>query len=250
MSVQTAVIAEDEPHLRDELCETLAEVWPELVIKAKARDGSEACEALQRFAPDVLFLDIEMPGKTGLEVAQFANGRCHIVFVTAYDNYAVEAFEHAAVDYVMKPVTAERLTETVRRLKVHTHERPADLAGVLKFLAERLAPAREYLRWITVSEGQETRLITLDEVCYFQSDTKYTRVVTAEKCPLIRRTIKELADEIDPKVFWQIHRGTLLHVNAIAGVTRDFGGRMRIRVKQRKETLPVSESYIHLFRQM
>ena len=250
MSEQTAVIAEDEPHLRDELCETLAEVWPELVIKAKARDGSEACEALQRFTPDVLFLDIEMPGKTGLEVAQFANGRCHIVFVTAYDNYAVEAFEHAAVDYVMKPVTAERLTETVRRLKVHTRERPPDLAGVLKFLAERLPTSREYLRWITVSEGQEMRLITLDEVCYFQSDTKYTRVVTAEKCPLIRRTIKELVDEIDPKVFWQIHRSTLVNVNSIAGVTRDFGGRMRVRVKQRKETLPVSESYIHLFRQM
>jgi DNA-binding LytR/AlgR family response regulator len=250
MSEQTAVIAEDEPHLRDELCETLAEVWPELVIKAKARDGSEACEALQRFAPDVLFLDIEMPGKTGLEVAQFANGRCHIVFVTAYDNYAVEAFEHAAVDYVMKPVTAERLTETVRRLKAHTRERPPDLTGVLKFLAERLPTSREYLRWITVSEGQEMRLITLDEVCYFQSDTKYTRVVTAEKCPLIRRTIKELVDEIDPKVFWQIHRGTLVNVNSIAGVTRDFGGRMRLRVKQRKETLPVSESYIHLFRQM
>src|SRR5258705_10104729 len=250
MSEKTAVIAEGEPHLRDELCETLAEVWPELVIKAKARDGSEACEALQRFAPDVLFLDIEMPGKTGLEVAQFANGRCHIVFVTAYDNYAVEAFEHAAVDYVMKPVNAERLTETVRRLKVHTHERPPDLAGVLKFLAERLPPSREYLRWITVSEGQEMRLITLDEVCYFQSDTKYTRVVTAEKCPLIRRTIKELVDEIDPKVFWQIHRNTLGNVNSIADVTRDFGGAKRLPVKQRKETLPVSESYIHLFRQM
>lgn len=250
MSEQTAVIAEDEAHLRDELCETLAEVWPELVIKAKARDGSEACEALQRYEPDVLFLDIEMPGKTGLEVAQFANGRCHIVFVTAYQNYAVEAFEHAAVDYVMKPVTPERLTETVRRLKAHTHEPPPDLANVLRILAERVAPAREYLRWITVSEGQEMHLITLDEVCYFQSDTKYTRVVTAQKCPLIRRTIKELIEEIDPKVFWQIHRGTLVNVNSIAGVTRDFGGRMRIRVKQRKETLSVSESYIHLFRQM
>jgi len=250
MSEQTAVIAEDEPHLRDELCDTLAEVWPELVIKAKARDGSEACEALQRFAPDVLFLDIEMPGKTGLEVAQFANGRCHIVFVTAYDNYAVEAFEHAAVDYVMKPVTAERLTETVRRLKAHTRERPPDLAGVLKFLAERLPTSREYLRWITVSEGQEMRLITLDEVCYFQSDTKYTRVVTAEKSALIRRTIKELVEEVDPRHFWQIHRGTLINVNSIAGVMRDFGGHLRVRVKQRQETLAVSEPYMHLFRQI
>ncbi len=250
MSEQTAVVAEDETHLRDELCETLAEVWPELVIKAKARDGSEACEALQRYAPDVLFLDIEMPGKTGLEVAQFANGRCHIVFVTAYDNYAVEAFEHAAVDYVMKPITAERLAETVRRLKVRTHERPPDLAAVLQLLAERLAPSREYLRWITVSEGQETRLITLDEICYFQSDTKYTRVVTPEKCALIRRTIKELVEEVDPKVFWQIHRSTLVNVNSIGGVTRDFGGQLCVRVKQRKETLPVSKPYIHLFRQL
>jgi DNA-binding LytR/AlgR family response regulator len=250
MSEQTAIIAEDEAHLRDELCEMLAEVWPELVIKAKARDGSEACEALQRHAPDVLFLDIEMPGKTGLEVAQFANGRCHIVFVTAYDNYAVEAFEHAAVDYVMKPVTPERLTETVRRLKAHPHERPTDLASVLQVLADRLTPSREYLRWITVSEGQEMRLITLDEICYFQSDTKYTRVVTAEKCALIRRTIKELVEEIDPRGFWQIHRGTLVNVKSIAGLTRDFGGRLRIRVKQRKETLAVSEPYAHLFRQM
>src|SRR5207237_1430347 len=177
MSEQTAVIAEDEPHLRDELCETLAEVWPELVIKATARDGSEACEALQRYAPDVLFLDIEMPGKSGLEVAQFANGRCHIAFVTAYDNYAVAAFDHAAVDYVMKPVTAD-------------------------------------------------------------------------KCAHIRRTIKELVEEIDPKLFWQIHRGTLVNVNAIGGVTRDFGGHLRVRVKQRKETLPVSEPYLHLFRLM
>ena len=250
MSVQTAVVAEDEAHLRDELCETLADVWPELVIKARARDGSEACEALQRYAPDVLFLDIEMPGKTGLEVAQFANGRCHIVFVTAYDNYAIEAFEHAAVDYVMKPVTAERLTETVRRLKARTHERPPDLANVLQLLAERLSPSREYLRWITVSEAQEMRLITIDEICYFQSDTKYTRVVTADKCALIRRTIKELVEEVDPKLFWQIHRSTLVNVNSIGGVMRDFGGHLRVRIKHRKETLPVSEPYVHLFRQL
>jgi DNA-binding LytR/AlgR family response regulator len=250
MSEQTAVVAEDEAHLRDELCETLAEVWPELVIKAVARDGSEACDALQKYAPDVLFLDIEMPGKTGLEVARLANGRCHIVFVTAYDNYAVEAFEHAAVDYVMKPVTVERLAESVRRLKVRAHERPADLAAVLKLLAERLEPSREYLRWITVSEGQEMRLITVDEICYFQSDTKYTRIVTTEKCALIRRTIKELVEEVDPKVFWQIHRSTLVNVKSISGVTRDFGGRLRVRVKQRKETLPVSEPYMHLFRQL
>lgn len=248
MTAPTAIVAEDEAHLRDELCETLAEAWPELVIKAKVRDGSEACEAIERHSPDVLFLDIEMPGKSGLEVAKFASGRCHIVFVTAYDNYAVAAFEHAAVDYVLKPVISERLTETVRRLKSRAHERPPDVADMLQLLVRRLAPPREYLRWITVAEGPEMRLVTLEEICYFQSDTKYTRVVTVDHCALIRRTIKELVEEIDPKLFWQIHRSTLVNVNAIAGVMRDFGGHLRVRLKQRHETLVVSDPYMHLFR--
>jgi DNA-binding LytR/AlgR family response regulator len=252
MSRPTAIIAEDEARLRDALRETLAEVWPELVIEAEARDGAEACEALERHVPDVLFLDIQMPGMTGLDVAKRASGRCHLVFVTAYDEYAVTAFEQAAVDYVMKPFTTERLAETVRRLKARTRERtePAELDRVLEALAARLAPAREYLRWIAVSENEETRFITIDEVCYFQSDNKYTRVVTAEKGALIRRTIKELSEEIDPKAFWQIHRSTLVSVKSIAGVMRDFRGQLHVRLKQRKETLPVSEPYLHLFRQM
>jgi DNA-binding LytR/AlgR family response regulator len=250
MNAPTAVIAEDEANLRDELRETLAEIWPELDIKAEARDGKEARDALEQHRPDILFLDIEMPGMTGLEVARIANGRCHVVFVTAYDNYAVKAFEHAAVDYVMKPITTERFEETVRRLKVRVQERPANLGDLVDALAERLAPAHEYLRWITVSRGQEMELITIDEIVYFQSDNKYTRVVTSERDALIRRTIKELVDEVDPKTFWQIHRSTLVNVNAIAGVMRDFGGRMRLRIKRRKETLAVSEPYEHLFRQM
>ncbi len=250
MSAPTAVIAEDETQLRDALRGLLAAIWPELTIEAEVRDGLEACEALDRHIPDVLFLDIEMPGMTGLDVARRASGRCHIVFVTAYDEYAVSAFEHEAVDYVLKPITKERLATTVNRLKQRMRTRPADLDGFLREVAARLAPAREYLRWIAVSEKEEVRFITVDEVCYFQSDNKYTRVVTAETDALIRRTIKELAEEVDPKAFWQIHRSTLVSVKSIAGVMRDFRGNLHVRLKERKETLPVSEPYLHLFRQI
>ena len=248
MSSPTAVIAEDEAGLRDALRTALAALWPELDIKAEATNGLEANEAIDRHRPDVLFLDIEMPGMNGLEVARRASGRCHIAFVTAYDEYAVPAFEQEAVDYVMKPITLERIGETVRRLKLRVGARPADLERFLQGLAERQRPVREYLRWITVPHGEEMRFVTVDEICYFQSDNKYTRVVTAESTSLIRRTIKELAEEIDPKAFWQIHRSTLVNVNAIAGIMRDFAGHTRVRLKQRKETLPVSEPYLHLFR--
>ncbi|HEY2863907.1 MAG TPA: LytTR family DNA-binding domain-containing protein [Casimicrobiaceae bacterium] len=250
MSGPTAVLAEDEAHLREELRETLAELWPELVICAEARNGLEAREALERHAPDILFLDIQMPGLTGLEIAKLANGRCHVVFVTAYDQYAVAAFEHGAVDYVMKPVSADRLEETVRRLKARVHDRPANLDHLLQALAERLGDTREYIRWITASQGQELRLITVDEVCYFQADRRYTLVVTADRESLIRRPIKELAEEVDPKMFWQIHRGTLVNANAIAGLVRDLKGHFRVKLKQRSETLSVSESCMHLFREM
>ncbi|HET9047047.1 MAG TPA: LytTR family DNA-binding domain-containing protein [Casimicrobiaceae bacterium] len=246
----TAVIAEDEAKLRDALRTALASLWPELVVKAEARNGLEATEAVDRYRPDILFLDIEMPGMTGLDVAKRVNGRCHIVFVTAYDDYAVSAFEHEAVDYVMKPFSTERLGETVRRLKLREGARPVDLERFLAELAQRRQPVRDYLRWITVPHGEESRFVTLDEVCYFQSDNKYTRVVTAESTSLIRRTIKELAEEIDPKAFWQIHRSTLVNVNSISGIMRDFAGHTRVRLKQRKETLPVSEPYLHLFRNL
>jgi DNA-binding LytR/AlgR family response regulator len=250
VSPPTAVIAEDEDKLRDALRNALATLWPELVIRAEARNGLEALEAIDRHQPDVLFLDIEMPGMNGLDVAKRASGRCHIVFVTAYDEYAVPAFEHEAVDYVMKPITAERLGEAVRRLKLRVGARPADLERFLEDLAARRQTSHDYLRWITVPHGEEVRFVTLDEVCYFQSDNKYTRVVTAENTSLIRRTIKELAEEIDPKAFWQIHRSTLVNVNAIAGIMRDFAGHTRVRLKQRKETLPVSEPYLRLFRNL
>jgi DNA-binding LytR/AlgR family response regulator len=244
-----AVIAEDEPILRAELREVLGRLWPELVICAEAEDGIEAVNALNAHSPDIMFLDIQMPGMSGLEIAKLASGRCHVAFVTAYDEYAVAAFEQGAVDYVMKPFSPARLASTVSRLKDKIASAPANLDGLLKALAGSVT-AREYLRWITASQGNELRLITVEEIVYFQADSKYTLVVTPQQASLIRRPIKELVEELDPQVFWRIHRGTLVNVNAIAGVTRDIGGHLRIRLKHRKETLTVSESYVHLVRQM
>jgi DNA-binding LytR/AlgR family response regulator len=249
-ALTTAVIAEDEPVLRAELKETLSALWPDLVITAETGDGIEALHAVERLTPDIVFLDIQMPGLNGLEVAQQANGRCHVVFVTAYDKHAVAAFEQGAVDYVMKPFSPARLATTVSRLKAKLGSAPANLDGILKALGAKRDNAKEYLRWITASQGNDVRLITVEEICYFQADNKYTLVVTADKESLIRRPIKELTDELDPSVFWQIHRSTLVNVSAIAGVNRDFKGRMRVLLKERPETLPVSEPYAHLFKQM
>ena len=244
-----ALIAEDEANLCDELRETLADLWPELVICAVAADGFQALQQLDQHAPDVLFLDIQMPGMSGLEVARKASGKCHVAFVTAYDKYAVAAFEEGAVDYVMKPFSPARLATTVSRLKAKIESAPANLDNILQALAAQ-AGNKEYIRWITASQGNDLRLITVEEICYFQADNKYTLVVTSEQESLIRRPIKELIDELDPNIFWQIHRGTLVNVNAIAGVSRDLGGHLRVKLKQRKETLPVSDPYVHRFKQM
>ena len=250
MNAPTAVIAEDEPLLRDELKETLSALWPELAIRAEAEDGIQAVRALAAHAPDILFLDIEMPGMNGLEVAHQASGKCHVVFVTAYDKYAVAAFEQGAVDYVMKPFSPARLATAITRLKQRLETAPANLDGILKALAEKAKEERKYLRWITASQGANLRLITVEEVCYFQADNKYTLVATADMQSLIKRPIKESLDELDPNLFWQIHRSTLVNVNAIAGVNRDFKGHLHVRLKSLKETLAVSDTYVHLFKQM
>jgi DNA-binding LytR/AlgR family response regulator len=250
MKPLTALIAEDEAVLRAELRETLARLWPELTIVAEAEDGVDALRLLSSTQPDILILDIQMPGVSGLDVARQASGRCHVVFVTAYDQYAVAAFEQGAIDYVMKPVSPARLAATVARLKEKVASRPANLEGLLSTLAQSMQPRKEYIRWIRASQGQELRLITIDEVCYFQSDNKYTLVVTPGQESLIRRPIRELIDELDPAVFWQIHRGTVINVNAIAGIQRDMGGHLRVKLKDRKETLPVSDAHAHLFRSM
>jgi DNA-binding LytR/AlgR family response regulator len=246
MHTPSAVIAEDEGMLREELRKVLADAWPELVVVAEAENGDTALAALERHSPDVMFLDIQMPGLTGLEVAQRASGRAHVVFVTAYDTYAVAAFEAGAVDYVMKPFARERILETVRRLKARIGETPANIERLLRLLAERIAP-REYMRFITALHGDEIRLITVEEVCYFQADNKYTRVVTAERECLIRRALSDIAAALDPKVFWQIHRGTIVNISAVAGIARELRGHLRVRLKGRKETLSVSERYAHLF---
>jgi DNA-binding LytR/AlgR family response regulator len=250
MSAPTAIIAEDEPLLRAELRELLAGLWPELSIVAEANDGVAAMRMLDAQAPDILFLDIEMPGMTGLDVARQASGRCHVVFVTAYDKYAIPAFEHGAIDYVLKPFSSSRIASTVTRLKDRLRRAPASLDGIVDALLTKAGRAPEYLRWVTASQGQNLSVITVDKISYFKADNKYTIVMTADGEALIRRPIKELASALDPKIFWQIHRATLVNVNAIAGVTRDYRGRLTVRLSTCAETLQVSEPYAHLFRQM
>jgi DNA-binding LytR/AlgR family response regulator len=244
-----AVIAEDEPVLRGELKDSLLRLWPGLRIVAEAEDGVEALDALGRCKPQVMFLDIEMPGLSGLEVARAASGRCHIVFVTAYNQHAVAAFEQGAVDYVMKPFGAARLAAAIARVRERLDAAPASLDGLLQTLREQ-APKRSHLRWINASSGQNVRLITTDEVCYFKADSKYTLVVTADAEALIRRSIKELMDELDPEVFWPVHRGVVVNANEIAMAHRKLGGQYELRLKRRKETLAVSEPFAYRFRQM
>jgi DNA-binding LytR/AlgR family response regulator len=248
MNKATAVIAEDEEVLRGELREMLATQWPELDIVAEVGDGAAATRAVEELSPSIVFLDIEMPGASGLEVARRVSGKCHVVFVTAYDKYAVAAFEQGAVDYVMKPFSAARLEATIGRLKTRLSGPPADLTGLLQSLAS--LQRKDYLRWITAAQGDSLRLITVDEICYFRADHKYTLVVTPDSEALIRRPLKSLAEEVDPQAFWQIHRSALVSVSQIAGVTRDVRGHLTVKLKQRSETLPVGESYVHLFKQM
>jgi len=246
----TAIVAEDEPLLREEIVELLRKLWPELEIVAATDDGLDALRCIETHQPSVAFLDIQMPGMTGLDVAKHVAGRSHVAFITAYDQYAIAAFDQGAVDYVMKPVSVARLATTVQRLKERIGSAPADLSNLLADLARRKAENRTYLRWVNASVGATIKLITVEEICYFRADTKYTLVATAGSESLIRKPIKELVDELDPNLFWQIHRSTLVNVNAIAGVSRDLRGHLQVKLKQRAESLAVSEGYNHLFRQM
>lgn len=243
-----AVIAEDEPLLGAGLRDGLAELWPSLRICAIVENGIQALRALEEHTPDVLFLDIQMPGLSGIEVAQQVNGRCHVVFVTAFDEHAIQAFEQGAIDYLLKPLSMARLATAVARVKERVGSAPARLDG----LVDRLTASRdgEHLRWITASQGREVRLITIAEVCYFRSDNKYTAVVTPDGESLIRITLRELIEQLDPTVFWQVHRGTVVNANAIAGLVRDGQDRLSIKLKHRSETLTVSETYAARFRAM
>ncbi len=251
MANPTAILAEDEPILRAQLEAKLKKLWPELEVIASVEDGTAALEALEDRAPDFLFLDIRMPEMTGVEVARHVGGRAHVVFVTAYDEYAIQAFETGAVDYLLKPYSDERLAVAVERLKKKRSSPPPDLQAIVSQLATQLrGPGTERLQWIKASFGQGLRLIPVAEVLFLQSDEKYTRVVTADAEALIKTPIRELLDGLDPEVFWQIHRSTVVNANAIAGVTRDFRGQAHVKVKGKDETLTVSRIYSHLFKQM
>ena len=262
-----AVIADDERLMREQMRARLAEVWPELQVVAEAKNGLEAVDAVRQHKPDIVFLDIRMPGLTGVEAArQIAQLESdddtllpEIVFVTAYDQYAIEAFEQGVADYVLKPAERERLALTVDRLKRRlatrgTPDAPATapLQQLLHRLAAQLNPgaAPGYLQWIQASVGSTIQMIPVSDVLFFISDEKYTRVQTAQLEALIRKPIKELVDELDPQVFWQIHRSTLVNIHAVAGVARDFRGRQIVSVKGHPEKLEVSRSYAGLFKGM
>ena len=252
------VVAEDEELLRTSLLLQLGEVWPGLRIVAECEDGASALEAIAEHKPDVAFLDIRMPGLTGIEVAAAlseVSPRTQVVFVTAYDQYAIDAFEQGAVDYLLKPVARDRLQATVQRLQARVaagRPDPATLDALLQHLARRPAEpeAAPPLAWITANSGRETRLIMLDEVAYFRADSKYTVVVTAEGEALLRTPLKELLEALDPRQFRQVHRSTIVNLKAVASVVRDDSGKGTLRLKGRSETLPVSVPFMALFKGM
>lgn len=251
-----AVIADDEVNLAVYLRDRLAMVWPELEIVAMAANGAEALHSIERYDADIAFLDIRMPGLTGVEVASRVGRDVHLVFVTAYEEYAVQAFEREAIDYLIKPVTDQRLSETVRRIRERLHGAPAPgIAQAFEALRKALpalagSPSGLRLAWIRAAVGQQVRLIAVDEVSYFQSNDKYTSVFTSDSEALIRTPLKELLAQLDPDRFWQIHRGTIVNVAHIATSTRDLSGRTLVKLRSRPEILKVSRAFAHLFRQM
>ncbi len=250
-----AILADDEKELRIYLRQILSEIWPELVICGEAKNGKEALQLAEANKPQIAFLDIRMPGLSGMEVAKRIAGLCRVVFVTAFDQYAVEAFEKEAVDYLLKPVSRERLTHTVQRLKNQLASAVDPPAGITKAVAEvlsRLSGKREseFLRWIKTQERDSIRLIPVEEADYFQAEDKYTLVLTKEGEFLIKKSIKELAEELDPARFWQVHRGTIVNVSKIDRVSRSLTGRGVLKLKDRPELLTVSRNYLHLFKQM
>lgn len=261
-STVTAVLAEDETVLRQFLRKKLEKLWPELSIVGEAEHGAAAVELIATLKPSVAFLDIRMPEMTGLEVASAIaenSPDTHIVFVTAFHEYAVEAFERGAVDYVLKPIQEDRLATTIERLRERLSDDDRDAPDLPDNLAQLIASLKremrgdapaERMRWIKASLGNTLKLIDVKDVLFFNSDEKYTRVVTASEEALIRKPLRELLDELDPDIFWQIHRGTIVNVNAIAGVTRDFRGDATVKVRGHNETLKVSRPFSHLFKQM
>src|SRR5579864_676350 len=245
----TALIAEDEPMLRAQLKGRLREAWPELRDIVEAENGDQALSLIDECRPDIAFLDIRMPRRSGLDVARAIAGRCHVVFVTAYDEYAIAAFDEGAIDYVLKPVTADRIGKVVARIKARLAAPPLDLAALLEKLAEREESAAP-LKWIRASLGNVMQMIAVADVVYFQAEDKYTKVVTRDSAALIRTPIKDLYDELDQEAFWQIHRATIVNLQAIARVERDFRDQPVITLKSRPEKLTVSRTFAHRFKAM
>jgi DNA-binding LytR/AlgR family response regulator len=265
MNTKTALVADDEPLLRDRLIAQLARLWPELKVVAQARNGREAVELFDEHNPDIVFLDVHMPGMNGVEAARCIGRRAQVVFVTAFEQYAVEAFRQGALDYVVKPLDEERLADTVARLKERLAETaaqtpaqmladtPADIDTILQTLAQQLkvhAAPQARLNFIKASVGNSVRMIPVDEVVYFRSDTKYTLVVWAAGEALIRKTIKELADELDSEKFAQVHRSIIVNLGQVSHVQSGANETANLSLKGRAEQLPISRSYLHLFRQM
>ncbi len=255
MSPCRAIIADDEAPLRDYLKTRLARAWPELRIVGEAENGPKALDLIRAETPDVAFLDIRMPGLSGMEVARRIAGACRVVFITAYDEHAVEAFEHEAVDYLLKPVTVDRLEKTVARLKARLEEDPAGrdrfserVERLVRDLEKQGEP--ETLQWIRARVGEDIRLIPVDDVCYFQAEDKYTRVVTQDREALIRKPIRQLVLELDSTRFWQIHRGTIVNARSIARVRPSITGGASVRLKDREEILTASRRFAGVFRQM
>ena len=245
----TALIAEDEPMMRAQLKGRLAQAWPELEIVGEAQNGEEALSLAEAKRPDIAFLDIRMPVLSGLDVARELAGRCHIVFVTAYDDYAIAAFDEGAVDYVLKPPMPERIAKVVARLKARVALAPLDLTTLLAKLASQ-QPAAGPLKWIRASLGSSMKMIAVDDILYFRAEDKYTKVVTTDGEALIRKPIKDLYEELDQEAFWQIHRSAIVSLRAIARVDRDWRGEPVIVLKGRDETLAVSRTFAHRFKAM
>jgi DNA-binding LytR/AlgR family response regulator len=254
--IATALIADDEPLLRERLRAHLTRLWPELQVVGEARNGREAVELFDDLAPDVVFLDVHMPGLNGIEAARSIARRAQIVFVTAYESYAVQAFEQGALDYLVKPFDEARLADTVQRLQqrlLADTEGDARLDAVLDRLGAQLkgqGARRPWLQWIKASVGSTVRLIPVAQVSYLRSDEKYTLVVWDEGEALIRKTIRELADELDPDSFVQIHRSVIVNLHRVVQVTRGPNETAEVQLRGRPEALPVSRSFLHVFRQM
>jgi DNA-binding LytR/AlgR family response regulator len=256
VSAPTAVVADDERLMRDQIIGSLKEAWPELVIVGEASNGREAVTMVQSLEPDIVFLDISMPGMDGIQAAQALAGQAHVVFVTAHDQYAISAFQHGAVDYLLKPASAdpERVALTCERLRARLKQAPDPMNDLLAQLSQRLGASglkpREYMRWVQASVGANIRMIPTSDILFFRAEDKYTRVQTQGFEALIRKPIKELIDELDPEEFWQIHRAVVVRVDAIEQVSRNFRGNHVIHLKGSAEKLEVSRTFNHLFKQM